>query len=159
MPGHGCASFSAGPEYEQLDGEKAVEEEEEVLEDFPLDPEEEDEQEEAEGTGGELAESGEGDEGEGEGEGKGGDEEDEGGEGGDFFDFSSYDESTEAPSLNSCAPPRLVDAALVFLPEEGGEVRVIIVFFKCPDEAATVAVAVPQPVAIRRSDREEMGRE
>ena len=158
MPGHGCASFSAGPEYEQLDGEKAVEEEEEeVLEDFPLDPEEEDEQEETEGTGGELAESGEGDEGEGEGE--GGDEEDEGGEGGDFFDFSSYDESTEAPSLNSCAPPRLVDAALVFLPEEGGEVRVIIVFFKCPDEAATVAVAVPQPVAIRRSDREEMGRE
>ena len=41
MVGHGCASFSAGPEYEEVDGEKEKEEEEEeVLEDFPLDSEE-----------------------------------------------------------------------------------------------------------------------
>ena len=100
MFGHGCASFSAAPEYEQIDEEKEEEDDDEdVLEDFPLEPEEE-----TEYGGSELTESGEAGEEEGEGEG-GGDEEGEGGEGGDFYDFSSYDESTQVCSLSSCPTP------------------------------------------------------
>ena len=35
--------------------------------------------------------------------------------------------------LSSCPPPKLVDAALVFLPEEDGEVSPIIGIFKLPE--------------------------
>ena len=98
MFGHGCASFSAAPEYEELDEEK--EEDDDVLEDFPLEPEEE-----TEYGGSELTESGEAGEEEGEEEVEGEEGAGEGDKGGNFYDFSSYDESTQVCSLSSCPTP------------------------------------------------------
>ena len=46
----------------------------------------------------------------------------------DDDDVDDDNHHDQVSSLSSCPPPKLVDAALVFLPEEDGEVRPIIFF-------------------------------
>ena len=94
MFGYVCASFSAAPEYEEIDEDEAEGvEEEENLQDVPLEVQEETlDREPAEAGVADVTEGGE-----------------EGGEGDGYYDLSSYDEPTEVSLMFSCPPTKLVD--------------------------------------------------
>ena len=96
MFGYVCASFSAAPEYEEIDEDEAEGvEEDENLQDVPLEEEVQEETEDREPADGGVAGVTEG----------GG----EGGEGDGYYDLSSYDEPTEVSLMFSCPPTKLVD--------------------------------------------------
>ena len=97
MFGYVCASFSAAPEYEEIDEDEAEGvEEDENLQDVPLEEEvQEEDREPADGGVAGVPEGGEA--------GVEGDEED------GYYDLSSYDEPTEVSLMFSCPPTKLVD--------------------------------------------------
>ena len=97
MFGYVCASFSAAPEYEEIDEDEAEGvEEDENLQDVPLEEEVQEETEDREAADAGVADVTEGGE--------------EGDEGDGYYDLSSYDEPTEVSLMFSCPPPtKLVD--------------------------------------------------
>ena len=99
MFGYVCASFSAAPEYEEIDEDEAEGvEEDENLQDVPLEEEVQEETEDREPADGGVA-----------GVTEGGEEGGEGVEGEGYYDLSSYDEPTEVSLMFSCPPTKLVD--------------------------------------------------
>ena len=97
MFGYVCASFSAAPEYEEIDEDEA-EGVEENLQDVPLEEEVQEETEDREPAEAGVA-----------GVTEGGEEGEEGDEGDGYYDLSSYDEPTEVSLMFSCPPTKLVD--------------------------------------------------
>ena len=96
MFGYVCASFSAAPEYEEIDEDEAEGvEEDENLQDVPLEEEVQEETEDREAADAGVAGVSEGGE--------------EGDEGDGYYDLSSYDEPTEVSLMFSCPPTKLVD--------------------------------------------------
>ena len=94
MFGYVCASFSAAPEYEEIDEDEA-EGVEENLQDVPLEEEVQEETEDREPADAGVAGVPEGGE--------------EGVEGDGYYDLSSYDEPTEVSLMFSFPPTKLVD--------------------------------------------------
>ena len=99
MFGYVCASFSAAPEYEEIDEDEAEGvEEDENLQDVPLEEEVQEETEDREAADAGVA-----------GVTEGGEEGEEGDEGDGYYDLSSYDEPIEVSLMSSCPPTKLVD--------------------------------------------------